>query len=184
MADRIVIINAGAIEQIGTPLELYNRPDNAFVAGFLGSPRMNLFPARVVAVAGGEIDVVCRGLTSPVRVPVNAPGAAPPSAGAEVFVGIRPEGFADGAAEGVAVDGVVAVVESLGRETLLYVDASPLNTSDAESNDGYVAVHRGTQSVVPVGAPITLVADRRDIFVFDRAGPTITFAQRAAAVPA
>jgi multiple sugar transport system ATP-binding protein len=184
MADRIVIINAGAIEQIGTPLELYNRPDNAFVAGFLGSPRMNLFPARVVAVAGGEIDVVCRGLTSPVRVPVNAPGAAPPAAGAEVFVGIRPEGFADGAAEGVAVDGVVAVVESLGRETLLYVDASPLNTSDAESNDGYVAVHRGTQSVVPVGAPITLVADRRDIFVFDRAGPTITFAQRAATVPA
>ena len=46
MADRIVVINAGEIEQVGSPLELYNRPINVFVAGFLGSPRMNFFPAR------------------------------------------------------------------------------------------------------------------------------------------
>ena len=60
MADRIVVINAGEIEQVGSPLELYNRPGNVFVAGFLGSPRMNFFPALVTASGEGAVEIVAR----------------------------------------------------------------------------------------------------------------------------
>ncbi|MCD7058820.1 ABC transporter ATP-binding protein [Pelagibacterium xiamenense] len=54
LADRIVVMNAGRIEQIGTPMELYNRPDNLFVAGFIGSPQMNFIPAEALGGAAGE----------------------------------------------------------------------------------------------------------------------------------
>ena len=79
MADKIVVLRAGRIEQVGAPLELYNNPANQFVAGFIGSPRMNFLPGRV-ANDGVEVD----GLgTVPMR-----PGLA---AGAPVTLGIRPE---------------------------------------------------------------------------------------------
>ena len=68
MADRIVVINGGAIEQIGSPLDLYNRPGNLFVAGFLGSPRMNFFPAKVEACSGRTVEVAPRG--APARISV------------------------------------------------------------------------------------------------------------------
>ena len=64
MADRIVVINNGEIEQVGSPLDLYNRPGNVFVAGFLGSPRMNFFPARVAAGGEGTIEVALGGMAA------------------------------------------------------------------------------------------------------------------------
>ena len=59
LADRIVVLRKGVIEQVGTPLELYNKPANIFVAGFIGSPRMNLMPGRIGRVEGhrAEIDL-------------------------------------------------------------------------------------------------------------------------------
>ena len=62
MADRIVVLNGGLIEQIGSPLELYNRPANRFVAGFLGSPRMNFIAARAGAASGRTVTVEVPGL--------------------------------------------------------------------------------------------------------------------------
>ena len=83
LADRIVVLRSGRIEQIGTPLELYNSPDNLFVAGFIGSPRMNLLPGRVVpakGVAVGEGGHV-----------IELAAAAALPAGSPAMLGIRPE---------------------------------------------------------------------------------------------
>ena len=107
MADKIVVLQAGAVEQVGAPLELYNAPVNRFVAGFIGSPRMNFLEGRVLrAEAGGvAIEVPDVGvLHAPARL---ADGAA-------VTLGIRPEHVRPGAASVNAVSGDVASVEQLG----------------------------------------------------------------------
>ena len=86
LADRIVVLRAGRIEQIGTPLDLYNNPANLFVAGFIGSPRMNLFPGRVSAP--GQIAVGAEART----ILVPSAGAAPFAAASTSSLPIRPAG--------------------------------------------------------------------------------------------
>jgi multiple sugar transport system ATP-binding protein len=176
MADRIVVINAGIIEQIGSPLDLYNRPGNQFVAGFLGSPRMNFFKARIVAAEGQSIDVAPIGLTQQLRLPMG--DTAAPAPGSDVLLGVRPEAFRESAPGGLAIEATVKVVESLGRETLFYADAGPLTTTDSESQQGYIAVHRGSQTAIAYGTPVKLAVDARDVFVFAPAGPTIRYPER------
>lgn len=108
MADRIVVMNGGRIEQVGTPLELYDRPANRFVAGFIGSPAMAFLDARYRRTAGGAELV----LTDDTVLQV------PPLAaedGAELSVGIRPERYRLDA-EG-PLSQVVEVVEPTGPET-------------------------------------------------------------------
>ena len=105
MADRIVVMNGGRVEQIGTPLELYDNPANLFVAGFIGSPAMNILPGRM---NGGAVS-----LADGVAIPVNPRLAA----GREVLVGVRPEHFA------VAADGLpaqVVLVEPTGADTQIF----------------------------------------------------------------
>jgi ABC-type sugar transport system ATPase subunit len=86
LADRIVVLRKGVIEQVGTPLDLYNKPANVFVAGFIGSPRMNLLPGRIGKVEGhhAEID-----LDHGQRLRTDFPN--PPKPGSTVTVGVRPE---------------------------------------------------------------------------------------------
>ena len=114
MADKIVVLRAGRIEQTGAPLDLYNRPANQFVAGFIGSPRMNFLPGRVGS-GGVEVD----GLGT-VPVPPR-PGLAP---GAPVTLGIRPEHLVvePGTATGAPGGPDVEAVEQLGG--LSYVKLS------------------------------------------------------------
>ena len=94
MADRIVVINAGDIEQVGSPLDLYNRPSNVFVAGFLGSPRMNFFPARVAASGRRRGRSLARRHAGRQRPACDGGDERPPS-GSEVLLGVRPESFRD-----------------------------------------------------------------------------------------
>jgi multiple sugar transport system ATP-binding protein len=176
MADRIVVLNAGIIEQIGSPLDLYNRPGNVFVAGFLGSPRMNFFKARIAATEPDAIDVTPVGLEQTLRLSLN--GAPAPAAKSDVLLGIRPEAFQESVPGGFAIEATVKVVESLGRETLFYADAGPLTTTDSESQQGYIAVHRGSQTAIAYGTPVKLAVDPRDIFVFAATGPTIRYPER------
>jgi multiple sugar transport system ATP-binding protein len=179
MANRIVVINGGSIEQIGSPLELYNRPGNLFVAGFLGSPRMNFFPARVTSAHGRTLEIVPRGVNDRLSVTVYG-DAAVPATGDIVTLGVRPESVRETpTAEGLTVSGTVKVVESLGRETLLYVDADPFVTADSESQQGYIAVHLGRQIPVAYGSPMTLSISQRDVFVFDHTGATIASPERS-----
>jgi multiple sugar transport system ATP-binding protein len=117
LADRIVVLNAGRIEQVGTPLELYHRPANLFVAGFIGSPQMNLIPCQVAGVSPSEVLVSLPG-DGTVSVPVHPDGV---QAGEAVTLGIRPDHLRI-SPEG-ALSGQVELVEELGENHLLYVDA-------------------------------------------------------------
>jgi multiple sugar transport system ATP-binding protein len=124
MATRIVVLNAGVIEQVGAPLELYHRPNNRFVAGFIGSPKMNFLPGKLVSSSAETARVVLRD-GSELDVAVDATRAEKAS---EVTLGVRPEHVALGfdpaspAAAGIGrVKGEVILVENLGESALIYV---------------------------------------------------------------
>ena len=116
MADRIVVMNGGIVEQAGTPLEIYANPRNLFVAGFIGSPKMNLIEATVASVAAREVGVTLPG-GGRLDLAADAAGLAP---GAGATVGLRPE-LLSLASDG-PLGGEVTVLEHLGDETLVYVD--------------------------------------------------------------
>jgi multiple sugar transport system ATP-binding protein len=107
MADQIVVLNGGRVEQIGAPLELYDRPANLFVAGFLGSPAMNFLPG----VVGAEALVLAGGVALP------RPAGVP--TGTAVQYGVRPEDLALGGPDAVPAE--VLLVEPTGAETHLKV---------------------------------------------------------------
>ncbi len=109
MADRIVVMRDGYVEQIGSPLELYDRPANLFVAGFIGSPGMNLIRGKVSS--DGPVEFIADGGA---RLPL--PEGLGVTRGTEVIYGIRPENIA--VAEG-GIDAEVVVVEPTGAETLI-----------------------------------------------------------------
>lgn len=120
LADRIVILKDGHIKQVGTPVEVYERPDNRFVAGFIGNPPINMIPA--VVHRGGDGDAVSLGgLTFAVELPAACRD------GDRVLAGIRPDSIKRGAAEGASatlpdhwlVEGQVIVSEIVGSQSLL-----------------------------------------------------------------
>jgi alpha-glucoside transport system ATP-binding protein len=118
LADRIVVLNAGRIEQVGTPLELYHHPANAFVAGFIGSPAMNFIAARVESEgAGGTSIRADTGDAFKVNVQLPAREVSGP-----IIVGVRPEDLVVRTAGDALVRGHVTIVENLGELALAYVD--------------------------------------------------------------
>ncbi|WP_293867535.1 ABC transporter ATP-binding protein [uncultured Alsobacter sp.] len=152
LADRIVVLRAGRIEQVGTPLDLYHRPANQFVAGFIGSPRMNFLKGTVaapgtIAIAGGRS--------------LDLPAAAGLPAGEEVTVGIRPEHVALCGREDADVMIRLDLVEHLGGETYLYGQSETLPSMTIKQ-DGDCAATRGDM------LPLRLVRDR--LHLFDSAG--------------
>jgi len=116
LAHRIVVLSAGRVEQVGAPLELYEHPVNLFVAGFIGSPKMNFIGAEVVTASGAAAEVRVKSGTV-IRAEVDASSARP---GDQVTLGIRPEHFVAGA-KANAIQATVAFVESLGSATHAYL---------------------------------------------------------------
>jgi len=121
LADQIVVLDKGVISQVGSPLELYNRPSNRFVASFVGSPSMNFLAAEIVGAEQSGAIVKLPGAAS-VRIPVR--GAA--LAAGPVELGVRPEHLTlTGPEDASAVlGGTIGIVEHLGSATLVYVDTS------------------------------------------------------------
>lgn len=158
MADKIVVLRAGVVEQVGSPLELYHHPANLFVAGFIGSPRMNMLAAKVVATGAGGTEVE---LASGTRLTVGASGGMRP--GEAVTLGIRPEALRPDPA-GV-LQGEVRLVEQLGGLTLLHVAAEGAQdmTVQIEGSDGT----RAHQTV-------RLSVDSSACHLFDGAGLALT----------
>ena len=116
LADRIVVLRAGVIEQVGTPLELYNDPQNLFVAGFIGSPRMNFLPGTITGSNGGTVDVR---LDAGLDLSAAIASKAPPSG--KVTLGVRPEDITVAMPDAAMVTGDVQIAEHLGGETFVYV---------------------------------------------------------------
>ncbi len=115
MADRIVVLNGGYIEQEGSPLELYHRPKNLFVAGFIGNPKMNFLKAGASAVPGGTMVSLGQGAS------VTLPGVS--VATGPVTLGIRPEHMVVGAPADSALTGTIRMAEHLGAETFFTIEA-------------------------------------------------------------
>ncbi|PYC25345.1 ABC transporter [Pseudomonas jessenii] len=116
LADKIVVLNGGHIEQVGSPRELYERPASRFVAGFLGSPKMNFLPARLQAP--GETSLVDAAVLGMTTLPFDSSNL---TADASLSLGVRPEHLSLKAAAGTA--GVVVTgVEYLGSETYVHLD--------------------------------------------------------------
>jgi alpha-glucoside transport system ATP-binding protein len=113
LATRIVVLSGGNIEQVGSPLTLYERPANAFVAQFIGSPAMNMLPGKII---GGGAQTTVDTPAGPVQVPI---ASAASDQGKSVRLGVRPEDLAPTDGEAVFV-GEISIVEALGETTLLY----------------------------------------------------------------
>jgi multiple sugar transport system ATP-binding protein len=162
LADRVVVLDRGRISQVGTPLDLYHRPENRFVASFVGSPAMNFLPAKVTAANGQDVTLgLAGGLAGTFRS--RRPLAGKP--GGEVELGVRPEHIGTGpTASGSSIfDGRVRMIEHLGHTTILYVD-TPAGDMIVE-DDGESAVRTGDL----IG--LTLNSDR--VHLFDAGGQAL-----------
>jgi multiple sugar transport system ATP-binding protein len=160
LADRVVVMNKGRIEQIGTPNELYHNPATRFVAGFIGSPAMNFLPCRLEDV-GGKLNIR---LTDRIAFPL--PGARAGryqgvSRTDKLLLGIRPEHLAEASAHpetGVeAFDAVLDVTEPMGMETLVYF------TMDGAQVCGRVNPNAGARD----GAPLRLAVDLNNMHLLN-----------------
>jgi multiple sugar transport system ATP-binding protein len=122
MADKIVVLQDGRVEQVGSPMDLYEHPVNKFVAGFIGSPQMNFLEGRIGGVNGGGITFAADGLGL-LELPLHAESVA---AGQAITVGIRPEHVElDNGAVERGLKAMVNIVENLGGETYLHVEVAP-----------------------------------------------------------
>jgi len=115
MADRIVALHDGVVQQVGTPLEIYDRPANVFVAGFIGSPAMN-FLSGILRAYGAGAAIRLGGLTLPVKLP------APPAAEQPILLGIRPEHIEVAEGPDAPIEARVDLVEPMGVTTLLHAN--------------------------------------------------------------
>jgi len=122
LADRIVVLRDGKVEQVGTPIELYERPVNRFVAGFIGSPKMNFLAGKVAAVSGDRVRLAVPGLPAPVELTAMGAGR---SVGEEVALGIRPEHLAVSAAAPHSFEADIEFVEQLGGTSYLHAPGHP-----------------------------------------------------------
>ena len=116
MADKIVVLHAGVIEQVGSPLELYHRPNNLFVAGFIGSPKMNFVKATAAPAEGGKIAVTLPGGS----VLMLAAAKAQITANQPVTVGVRPEHLSVSGKNDAVLPCKLRLAEYLGSETMFY----------------------------------------------------------------
>ncbi len=155
MGDRVVVLNGGVLQQCAEPQVLYDNPDNLFVAGFMGSPAMNLYEATL-APDLGSLKLGTQTLTLPAAVHTRRAGLAA-YAGKKLVVGIRPENLA--LAAGVDDGAVLAVdtelVEALGSEQLLHftIDASRIHAPDVDEEKelGEAVAGIGVARIEPEG---------------------------------
>ena len=150
LADRIVVLSAGRVEQVGAPMELYAHPANLFVARFIGSPAMNTVPCTIEA-GGAEARVRPDG-HNPVKISATIPASA---AGKKGTFGVRPEDLSLVNGSGQPIfNGSVAIVEHLGELTLLYVDCGNAEDPIVVKIDGNSTIKRGEKVslTAPIGA--------------------------------
>jgi ABC-type sugar transport system ATPase subunit len=159
LADRIVILNQGRIEQHGAPLDLYERPANRFVAGFLGQPKMNFVPA-VAAAKGDQLALQLGDSGAAITTRPASRGIAP---GDQVELGIRPDAISLVEAGGLPAR--VMLVERLGGSSLVHAQVGGLGSLLTVELPGTYSATPGTAVQLSVAGP--------HVHVFDRKGRTI-----------
>ena len=164
LADKIVVLQGGIIEQAGTPMELYHHPDNLFVAGFIGSPKMNFMDVRSVGAdaAGVTVELVNKGR---VRAEV-APGQV--TEGESLTLGIRPEHLRVTREDG-DLSGEVLVAERLGGETYLYIQIA---------EDVSLVVQADGENAARVHDRVEVAIDGRTCHLFKSDGSAVQRAMR------
>lgn len=160
MADKIVVLRDGYVEQIGAPLELYNTPANKFVAGFIGSPAMNLFSGHVNGFSesgvqillddGADITIACEDCGLIV--------------GDDIDFGVRPEHFTIGETADTTLKGEVYAVERLGGETYVYLHSS---------NQKEIVVHVAGDREIAIGDPVEIGITMAQSHLFGPSGQRI-----------
>jgi multiple sugar transport system ATP-binding protein len=160
LADRVVVMNAGRIEQIGTPSELYHHPQTKFVAGFIGSPAMNFLPCRLANGAGGLSLQLADGLSFP--VPDARRARYQPHVGNELVLGMRPEHITEKRSDAPAGSSEfqvqLDVVEPMGMETMVYFVVDGIE----------VAARVNPAAAGNAGETMPLVADLNQMHLIDR----------------
>lgn len=160
MASRIAVMSAGILQQIDSPQNLYDRPNNLFVAGFIGSPAMNFFPATV---RQGDGSLFIDGESFAVKIPENRTSIYTPYVGKSVIFGIRPEDifnpeFAPPGIVAQPVEATVDVTELMGNEIIVYLTTG---------NHSYVA-RVDPRTRVHVNDKIQVLLNMANMHVFDR----------------
>jgi len=151
MGDRVAVLKDGLLQQVDTPRNLYDNPANAFVAGFIGSPAMNLLDAPIV---GGKAMLGNLGI------------AVPASAGSEITVGVRPEGFTP-SSDGFHV--LVEVVEELGSDAFVYGKPADTNVKFANAGDegAQIIVRWDPKNPPKPGQTIAVTANPNAVHLFN-----------------
>ncbi|AWK73642.1 ABC transporter ATP-binding protein [Rhodococcus oxybenzonivorans] len=188
LGDRVVVLRGGLVQQIGAPQELYDHPNNLFVAGFIGSPSMNFFPGQLTA------DGISTPLGNFALPPRSREKVTSSGASKDVVVGIRPEHFedaglidADQKAAGATFTAQVEVLESMGSDKYVYFSAEGPQVSSRELEElaadsgtevaggGHLVARLSTESSAAQGSPVELWFDPAKVAVFDQdSGANIT----------
>jgi multiple sugar transport system ATP-binding protein len=147
LADRVVVLRDGAIEQVGTPLELYDRPANQFVAQFIGTPQMNVVDTAALPALGAAV------------------GAAEVPDG---FIGVRPENVLVRPAGGGPLNGRVELVESLGANTLIYASVGGNGHAGVQ-----IVASQSARTTLRAGDPVGLDIAPASFHLFDRQGRAV-----------
>ncbi len=150
MADRVVVMNAGRIEQIGTPSEVYDRPRTLFVAGFMGMPAMNLIPARLVQ-DGGPLMLAVGATRQP--VPQHWQAAFTGQVPRDVTLGLRPEHLGL-RTDGAGLPALVEQLEPTGSETLIYLQQDALRLCARTTPDTVLRTGAQVQLDLPLDRAI------------------------------
>ena len=143
LADRVVVLRDGVIEQVGTPLELYDRPANQFVAQFIGTPQMNVLPLQQLPALVAQ------------QAPAGAVGGA---------IGLRPENVSVNSSGSTSVAGQVDLVEALGAETLIYVSTT---------NGAQFVARQNERTGLNAGDKVSLAIDTSQAHWFDAGGRVV-----------
>jgi multiple sugar transport system ATP-binding protein len=139
MADKIVVLNAGEIAQVGAPLELYHYPQNQFVAGFIGSPQMNFLPVRALSADADGVEIELPGACR-MRVPVDGSAV---QVGETLTLGVRPEHFVAAEQADFAFTGEIGVAERLGDHNLIHLSLEGVADLLTLRGDGNARVAAG-----------------------------------------
>jgi multiple sugar transport system ATP-binding protein len=170
MATRIAVLDRGVLQQLGTAAQIYNNPDNLFVAGFIGSPAMNFFDATLTETDAGRL--ITAGALQ-VQPSGDLAGRLRAHEGSGIVLGIRPEHIHDPAylppgIDPAPVDVTVDVIESMGSETYLHVMSTPGSSGQAEAESHRFVARVDPRSAAVVGQPFRLAIDRDRLHLFDK----------------